>query len=41
MFKNSVSYSGALTWNSIPFEIRNANTINAFIKKVLTWMKDP
>ena len=40
MFKNSVSYSGTLIWNSIPLEIRNANTIGDFVKKCITWMKD-
>ena len=34
MFKNSLSYSGTLIWNSIPFEIRNANTIGDFVKNV-------
>ena len=40
MFKNSLSYSGTLIWNSIPLEIRNANTIGDFVKKCITWMKD-
>ena len=40
MFKNSLSYSGTLIWNSIPVEIRNANTIGDFIKKCLSWMKE-
>ena len=31
MFKNSLSYSGTLIWNSIPLEIRNANTIGDFV----------
>ena len=39
MFKNSLSYSGDLIWNSIQVEIRNAYTIGAFVKKCLTWMK--
>ena len=30
MFKNSLSYSGTLIWNSIPVEKRNAN----FVKNV-------
>ena len=29
MFKNSISYSGALIQKSIPVEIRNANMIDA------------
>ena len=41
MFKNSyLSYSGTLMWNSIPLEIRIANTFGDFVKKCLTWMKD-
>ena len=40
MFKNSLSYSGTLIWNSIPLEIRMANTIGDFVKKCITWMKD-
>ena len=34
MLKNSLSYSGTLIWNSIPVEIRNANTIGDFVKNV-------
>ena len=40
IFENSLSYSVALIWNSISVEIRNANTIDAFVKKRLIWMKD-
>ena len=40
MFKNSLSYSGTLIWNSIPLEIRNANMIGDFVNNCLTWMKD-
>ena len=35
-----ISYSGTLIWNSIPLEIRNADTIGDFIKKCITWIKD-
>ena len=34
MFKNSLSYSGTLIWNSIPVEMRNANTIGDFVKNI-------
>ena len=34
MFKNGLSYSGTLIWNSIPLELRNANTIGDFVKNV-------
>ena len=40
MFKNSLSYSGSLIWNSIPLEIRNANTIDSFVDKCLKWMQE-
>ena len=40
MFKNILSYSSTLIWNSIPVDIRKANTIGDFVKKCLTWMKD-
>ena len=40
MFKNSLSYSGALIWNSIPVEIRNANTIDSFVNNCLKWMQE-
>ena len=28
--KNSFSYSGAVTWNSLPLELRQANSLNSF-----------
>ena len=40
MFKNSISYSGALIWSSIPAEIKSAPSINSFVNKCLEWMKE-
>ena len=40
IFKNSLSYSGTLIWNSIPVEIRNTNTIDSFVNKCSKWMKE-
>ena len=40
VFKNSLSYLDALIWKSIRVEIRNANMIDAFVNKCLTWIKD-
>ena len=40
MFENNLSYSGALIWNNFPVEMRNANTIDAFVNKRLIWMKE-
>ena len=39
LFKSSLSYSGAVIWNSIPLEIKIATSLNSFISKCLTWMK--
>ena len=41
MFKNSLSYSGTLIWNSIPLEIRNVNTIGDFVKKMYSMDERP
>ena len=38
LFKNSASYSGALTWNSFPAEIKSTTTINSFVNKCSEWM---
>ena len=40
LFKNSLSYSGAVIWNSIPLEIKNATSINNFVSKCTAWMKN-
>ncbi len=39
LFKGSLSYSGAIIWNSIPLHIRNVSTINLFTDRCLSWMK--
>ena len=31
IFKNRLSYSGTLIWNSIPVEIKYTSTINSFV----------
>ena len=36
LFKNS---SGAIIWNSIPLEIKNASSLNIFVNKCKAWMK--
>ncbi len=38
LFKTSLSYSGALIWNSIPVEIRNACSLNIFSNNCQKWM---
>ena len=39
LFKNSLSYSGAIIWNSIPLEIKNSNSLDIFVNKCKAWMK--
>ena len=39
LFKNSLSYSGAIIWNSIPLEIKNSNSLNMFVNKCKAWLK--
>ena len=39
LFKNSLSYSGALVWNSIPLDIKNSMTLNSFVQNCTFWLK--
>ena len=39
LFKNSLSYSGALVWNSVPLWIKISSTIESFTINCLQWMK--
>ena len=39
LFKNSLSYSGSLVWNSIPLWIKNSSTMESFTMNCLQWMK--
>ncbi|MEW8547445.1 MAG: reverse transcriptase family protein [Candidatus Thiodiazotropha sp.] len=38
LFKNSLSYSGALVWNSIPLEIKKAPTLKLFVNRCTNWL---
>ena len=38
IFKESISYSGAVIWNSIPYEVKNSSSLNCFVHYVLQWM---
>ena len=40
LFKNSLSYSGAIVWSSIPTEIKNATSIQSFTIKCTCWLKN-
>ena len=35
-----LSYSGALIWNSIPIDIKNATSIHSFVNKCSAWMRN-
>ena len=39
LFKNNLSCSGAIIWNSIPLEIKNSNSLDIFVTKCKAWMK--
>ena len=39
LFKNSLSYSGALVWNSIPLDIKHSMTLNSFVQNCTFWLK--
>ena len=38
IFKESLSYSGPVIWNSIPLEIKNSSSLKCFAENVLQWM---
>ncbi len=40
LFKNSLSYSGALIWNSIPLDVRTSKTLDAFTTNCLNWLQN-
>ena len=37
-FKHSLRYSGCLVWNSLPEDIKNAQTIDTFHCRCLKWL---
>ena len=37
-FKESLSYSGAVICNNIPYEVKNSSSQNCFVHNVLQWM---
>ena len=39
ILKEVSSYSGALVWNSIPSEIKNADTLSSFVSNCLKLLK--
>ena len=41
IFKDSISYSGPIIWNSIPNEIKNSSTCCSFTQNVINWLKNP
>ena len=38
IFKESLSYSGAVIWNNTPYEVKNSPSQNCFVHNVLQWM---
>ena len=38
IFKESLSYSEAVIWNNIPYEVKNHPGQNCFVHNVLQWM---
>ena len=39
LFENSLSYSGAIIWKSIPLEIKTSKSLDSFVNKCKAWMK--
>ena len=37
-FKNSLSYSGPVIWNTIPSDMKNSSPINTFTRNVVKWI---
>ncbi len=40
MFKGSLTYSGAIIWNSIPINVRNSCSVRSFTNQCVKWLKD-
>ena len=38
IFKESLSYSDPVIWNSIPLEIKNSSSLKCFAENVIQWM---
>ena len=39
LFKDNLSYSGVMVWNSIPVSIQDSSSLLIFIKKCTDWIK--
>ena len=37
-FKQSMRYSGCLIWNSLPYEVKNSDTLEMFHKRCIKWL---
>ena len=37
-YKHSLRYSGCLVWNSLPDEIKRAESLNTFHNRCITWL---
>ena len=40
LFKGSLSFSGVIVWNSIPFSIKTSPPLAIFVKRCIDWKKD-
>ena len=39
IFKQSITYSGPIVWNSLPSELKNLDTVNSFHNYSIKWLK--
>ena len=39
IFKQSITYSGPIVWNSLPSELKNLDTVNSFHNHFIKWLK--
>ena len=39
IFKQSITYSGPIVWNSLPSELKNLDTVNSFHNYFIKWLK--
>ena len=40
IFKQSITYSGPIVWNSLPSELKNLDTVNSFHNYLIKWLKN-
>jgi hypothetical protein len=40
IYKQSITYSGPIVWNSLPDKLKTLNTVDAFHTNFIKWMKN-